>query len=218
MKKIAVILSGCGYLDGSEITESISLFIQLSTHGVAYDIYAPNQSSTPTPHLDGELLEPLKRHCMEEAARITRGNIKDLSDLNPSRYEGLAIPGGFGVAKTLSTWAIDGHKCSVNSKFRGVVLNFFSNSKPILAICIAPAVVAKILALETSLTLTVGNDSATIAEIEKTGADHVECPVDDFVTDRESKIISTPAYMCNAKPHEVFNGIQKATAEFLEMC
>ncbi|MGH1468869.1 MAG: isoprenoid biosynthesis glyoxalase ElbB [Bdellovibrionales bacterium] len=218
MKKIAVILSGCGYLDGSEVTEATSLFIEFSRNDISYDVYAPNQSARPTPHFDGGLLEPAPRNCMEESARITRGNIRDLNELNPSRYDGLALPGGYGVAKNLSTWAMDGHKCSVNRKFKDVVLNFFSNSKPILAICISPAIVAKILSDETEPTLTIGNDPETIAEIEKTGAEHVKCSVTDFVSDRESKIISTPAYMYNAKPHEVFEGIQKASAEFLEMC
>jgi enhancing lycopene biosynthesis protein 2 len=218
MKKIAVVLSGCGYLDGAEITESISLFIELSRSGVDYDVYSPNETFTPTPHLDGALLQPGLRNIMEEASRITRGKIKDLSDLNPAKYDGLALPGGYGVAKNLSTWAIDGHKCSVDRKFKDVILNFYSNSKPILALCISPAVVAKVLAPETSLNVTIGNDKATAEEIQKTGAEHVECPVEDFVTDRESKVISTPAYMYNAKPHEVFLGVQKATAEFLEMC
>ncbi len=218
MKKIAVILSGCGYLDGSEITESISLFIELSKNNILYDVYAPNKSIDPAPHLDGKLLKPSPRNAMEESARITRGNIRDLEELNPLKYNGLALPGGYGVAKNLSTWIHDGHKCSINKKFKDVTLSFFSNSKPILAICIAPALVAKILSSETRPTVTIGNDLDTISEIKKMNTDHVKCSVTDFVTDRESKIISTPAYMCKAKTHEVFKGIQKATLEFLEMC
>lgn len=218
MKKIAVILSGCGYLDGSDVTEAVSLFIELGRNNISYDVFAPNQTGTPTPHFDGGMLQPTPRNYMEESARITRGNIRPLEDLNPAKYDGLALPGGYGVAKNLSTWAIDGYQCAVNAKFKDVVLNFFSNSKPILAICIAPAIVAKILSKETSVTVTTGNDTDTAAAIEKLGADHVNCNVTDFVSDRESKIISTPAYMCDAGPHEVFEGIQKATVEFLEMC
>lgn len=218
MKKIAVVLSGCGYLDGTEITEAVSLFIELSKNNVSYDVYAPNQNTTPTAHFDNGLLEPAPRNCLEESARIARGNVRPLDELNPSRYDGLAVPGGFGAAKNLSTWAMDGAGCSVNKKFKSAVLEFYKDSKPILAICIAPAIIAKILGSETNPTVTIGDDSATASEIEKTNSDHINCAVGDFVTDRESKLISTPAYMYNAKPHEVFTGIQKATAEFLEMC
>ncbi len=218
MKKIAVILSGCGYLDGSEITESVSFFIELSKNNILYDIYAPNQSFYPAPHLDGDLLKPSPRNVMEESARITRGNIRDLEELNPLEYDGLSLPGGYGVAKNLSTWMQDGHRCLVNKNLKDVVLNFFSNSKPILAICVAPIIVAKILCSQIRPTITIGDDLDTISEIEKMNIDHIKCNVIDFVTDRESKIISTPAYMCKAKAHEVFKGIQKATSEFLAMC
>ncbi len=218
MKKIAVVLSGCGHLDGTEITEAVSLFIELSRSGTAYDVFAPNQSSTPTAHFDSGLLQPTPRNCMEESARITRGDIRPLEELNPKKYDGLAVPGGFGVAKNLSTWALDGPHCSVNAKFKSLVLDFFSDSKPILAICISPAIISKILSKKTHLTVTIGNDSNTANAIERLGVDHVDCSVDDFVSDRESKVISTPSYMYNAKPHEVFEGIKKATTEFLEMC
>ncbi len=219
MKKIAVILSGCGYLDGSEITEAVSLFVQLSKKGCDYDVFAPNTNFTPTPHFDGGLSEPSPRNSLEESSRITRGKVKDLTELNPSRYDGLALPGGFGAAKILSTWAIDGSMCSVNSKFKDLVLNFYRSSKPILAICISPAVLSKILSGEAeNLSVTIGDDKSTAEQIQKLGAEHVECKVTDFVTDRESKVVSTPAYMFNAKPHEVFEGIEKATGEFLEMC
>lgn len=218
MKKIAVILSGCGYLDGSEVTETVSLFINLSKNKTAYDVYAPNSSSLPTPHFDGGLLEPIQRNALEESARISRGKVRDLAELNPSRYDGLAIPGGYGAAKILSTWAIDGHSCSVNPKVKDTILRFYESSKPILAICISPAVVAKVLSAETTPNVTIGNDKEIAAQIEKLGAEHIECRVTDFVSDRESKIITTPAYMCNAEPHEVFEGIEKATLEFLGMC
>ena len=216
-KKIAVILSGSGYLDGSEITEAISTLICLSQGGAQYQVFAPNHRYTPTAHYNHELLDSHVRNSLEESARISRGKISDLAELNPSIFDGLVIPGGYGVVKNLCTWAQDGHKCSVNKDARRVLEAFFEASKPILAVCIAPALVARVLGQIRSVTLTIGNDKTTAAKIVSAGCEHVECAVDDFITDRESKVISTPAYMYDATPDKVFAGIQKATKEFLEM-
>jgi len=218
MKKIAVVLSGCGYLDGSAITEAVSLLIELDKHQTAFDFYAPNINYSPTSHFDSGLLESEKRNALEESARITRGKIKDLSELNTNKYDGLAIPGGFGAAKHLSTWAMDGAACSVNGDLKKNILAFHSESKPILAICIAPVLLAKALGKDFAPSLTLGDDAGNASELEKTGADHVDCLVTDFVTDRENKLISTPAYMMDASPYEVFTGISRATTEFIEMC
>ncbi len=219
MKKIAVILSGCGYLDGSEITESTSLLINLSEHNASYKVFAPNKNLKTAAHLDVDLTDSSPRNVMEESARITRGDVYDLEELNPNLFDGIAIPGGYGVAKNLCSWASDGAECSVDKNIQKIITEFHKDSKPILAICIAPALVARVLGPVTnSLSLTIGSDKATAEQIEKTGAEHVECSVTDFVTDRENKVISTPAYMYSAKPHEVFEGVSKATGEFLEMC
>lgn len=216
-KKVAVVLSGCGYLDGSEITEAVSTFICLSQHKVTYHVFAPSQRFSPTSHFKDELLENHFRNALEESARIARGKIQDLSELNPKQYDGIILPGGYGVVKNLCTWAQDGHKCSVNKDIRRVIEDFFDSSKPILAMCIAPALIARILGQKRSVTLTIGNDKATAEKIIKSGCEHVECKVDDFITDRESKVISTPAYMYDDEPFKIFTGIQKAIKEFLEM-
>lgn len=216
-KKVAVILSGCGYLDGSEITEAISALIALSSHNVDYKIFAPKLTVKPTSHVDESLLDPAPRNTLEESARIARGKIQDLEELNPKLFDGIVFPGGYGVAKNLCSWAQDGAKCSVNPKVKETIETFFHASKPILAICIAPALIARVLGQHTSVNLTIGNDPATAEEIKKTGCEHVECPVDDFITDRESKVITTPAYMYETSPHQVFAGINKAVAEFVEM-
>lgn len=218
MKKVAVILSGCGYLDGAEITETVSLLINLSQHQVDYNIYAPNQKINAVSHLQPETSLG-ERSLMDEAARITRGKVKDLQDLNPKNYDGLALPGGYGVAKNLSTWATKGPQSEVNPDISRALQTFQESSKPILAICISPAVVTKALSTQCQPHVTLGHDPEIAQAIESLGAEHVDCSVKDFVTDRESKIISTPAYMFDeASPADVFEGISKACREFLEMC
>jgi enhancing lycopene biosynthesis protein 2 len=214
-KKIAVVLSGCGNKDGTEIQEAVSLIVNLSAAGVEVEYFAPNLNFTAVNFLSGEKLE-LQRNVMQESARISRSQMKDLKLLQASEFDALALPGGFGAALNLSNWAQAGAKCSVLPELERALQEFHASSKPIGAICIAPTLVARVLGKH-HVTLTVGNDKETIAEILKTGAIHEECPVSDFVTDREHKIISTPAYMYDAKPHQVFKGISGLCKELVEM-
>lgn len=214
-KKIAVILAGCGNKDGTEITEAVSLIIALSSAGAEVTFFAPDQDFTPKNFLTDEAL-PEKRNLKLEAARITRSQIKDLKILSPKEFDGLAFPGGFGAALHLSNWAEAGSACQIHPLVEKTILDFYEQSKPIAAICIAPALIAKVLG-RNKVTVTLGTDTALAKEIEKTGALHENCPVTDYITDREHKIMTTPAYMHEAKPHEVFQGISGLVKEFIEM-
>ncbi|HEY8271758.1 MAG TPA: isoprenoid biosynthesis glyoxalase ElbB [Pseudobdellovibrionaceae bacterium] len=216
MRKIAVILSGCGNKDGAELTEAISLLISLSQNGAEYRCFAPNIEFNALDFIKNEPLGT-KRNALTEAARITRGEIQDLKNLEVSKYDALAFVGGYGAAKNLSNWAEKGAQCTVLPEVEKAIIDFHAASKPIAAICIAPVLIAKVLGSE-KVTVTVGDDKETIAKILKTGAQHEICPVDDYVTDRETKVITTPAYMYdNAKPHEIFKGISALAKELVEM-
>ncbi|WP_374031978.1 isoprenoid biosynthesis glyoxalase ElbB [Bdellovibrio bacteriovorus] len=215
MKKIAVVLSGCGHRDGSEITESVSLLIGLHQAGAEVQCFAPDIQIPITNHINGEA-DGEKRSLLIEAARIARGQIKSLDKLHAKDFDAVVFPGGYGAAKNLSNWAEKGAQCEVNPDVKRVILEFHSASKPIGALCIAPVLVAKVLG-DKKVTVTIGDDAATAAEILKTGAIHEECPVDDYITDRESKVVTTPAYMYgNAKPNEVFTGIFGLAHEIVE--
>lgn len=215
MKKMAVVLSGCGHLDGSEITEAVSLLIALNSHGAETHCFAPNLEFPCKNHLTGELSGE-KRNAMEEAARIARGEVKDLQDLKAQDFDGLAFAGGFGAALNLSDWANKGSQCEVNPEVVRVIKEFHQQSKPIGAVCIAPTLLAKVLGSK-GIEITIGEDQETASEIQKTGAQHVNCPVDDYVTDRLGKVLTSPAYMYDAKPHEVFKGISGMAKELVEM-
>lgn len=215
MKKIAVVLSGAGFLDGSEITEAVSLLIALNQAGAKVTCFAPDIEFSEVNHLKGETTSA-KRSVLQESARIARGHVQSLHLLQEKDFDGLAFPGGYGAAKNLCNWAEKGAQCEVNPEVRRVILEFYNASKPIAAICIAPVLLAKVLG-DKKPTLTIGNDPATIAELQKAGAVHEECPVDDYISDRETKIVTTPAYMYDdARPNEVFAGIFGLVHELVE--
>jgi enhancing lycopene biosynthesis protein 2 len=215
MKKIAVILAGAGYLDGAEITETTSTLIHLSKEGADYQVFAPNVDLKVVDHMTGKETGET-RNVLSESARISRGNVQDLNELNPNNFDAVVMPGGYGVAKNLSTFAYEGPSGKINPKLNEVLNSFFEQSKPIGAICISPAVVSQALG-DKNPVLTIGNDTDTAQAIEKLGGTHEECVVTDYISDRENKILSTPAYMYDAKPHEVFEGIGKLVKELVEM-
>ena len=215
MKRIAVVLSGCGFQDGSEITESISTLICLSEGGVQYKIFAPDLEFQVKDHLSGEDGEI--RNVLSESARLARGAISEISSLRGEGFHGLIFPGGYGAALHLCDWAVKGSQCFVHPEVERVIKEFSESDRPIGAICIAPALIARVLGHK-GITVTIGNDPETVAEVEKTGSRHETCPVDDYISDRENKIITTPAYMYDeARPHEVFSGIRGAVKELIEM-
>lgn len=214
-RKIAVVLSGCGFLDGAEITEAVSTLIALSKHGVEYQCFAPDMNVIAVDHIQQNVGGD-RRNVLLEAARICRGNIKELKDLNEVDFDALIFPGGYGVAKNLCTFAEKGAAAEVPAVIKTLIQGFHSSSKPIGAFCIAPALIALCLKDENP-NMTIGKDPVTAAELTKLGTNHINCEVTDFVTDRENKIVSTPAYMYEAEAFEVFTGIEKAVAELVEM-
>jgi enhancing lycopene biosynthesis protein 2 len=215
-KKAAVVLAGCGFKDGAEITESVSALIALSEAGADYSIFAPDMNILAIDHIKLEKTNE-ERNVLKEAARIARGKIQDIKNLKSADFDALVMPGGFGAATNLCSWGTDGAQAKVHPEVERVVLDFYKNQKPICAICIAPAIVARVLGAQ-GVTVTVGAESEASREILKTGALHETCPVDDFVTDREHRIVTTPAYMYSeAKRHEIFKGIRGAVLETVEM-
>lgn len=214
-KKIAVVLSGCGFLDGSEVTEAISVLIALHQAGATPSCFAPSIEAPGMNHLSGEPL-PNPRNVLEESARIARREVKDLRELDAHQFDAVIFPGGYGAAKNLSTWGFAGAKGKVHPEVERVLKDFRRSDKPIGAICIAPALLALLFGSD-GITITIGNDPTTAAEIEKTGAHHEICPVNDYVTDREHKIVTTPAYMYESRPDLVFQGISGLVRELVEM-
>lgn len=216
MKKIAVVLSGCGHLDGAEITESVSLLISLNQYGAKASCFAPSIDFTPMNHISHEPMKNEKRNSLVEAARIARGQIKDLTQLHAKDFDGIAFAGGLGAAKLLSNWADKGASSELHPEIKRIILEFYKAEKPIGAVCIAPTLLAKALG-DKKIEVTIGDDQETSKQIDKTGACHVDCPVGDYVTDREHKLVTTPAYMYNALPNEVFKGINGMAKELVEM-
>jgi enhancing lycopene biosynthesis protein 2 len=167
-------------------------------------------------HLTGQVEEGATRNVLVESARIARGKIRDVALVSAAELDGLILPGGFGAAKNLCDFAVKGKDCSVHPEVARLVRDVHSQGKPVAAVCIAPALLARLLGQE-SPRLTIGNDAGTAQALEAMGARHVACPVTETVVDRERKLITSPAYMLAQRISEAAEGIEKAVAALVEM-
>ena len=219
MPKIGIVISGCGVYDGAEIHETVITMLALDRAGAEIVMMAPNIGQLHVVnHLNGEEMPMESRNVLVESARIARGNIRDLSLVASAELDALIFPGGFGVAKNLSDYAMVGANCEVNPDVLRIVAEMIEAEKPVGVICVAPAMLAKILErMGRSARLTIGTDKNTAGDIQAMGSQHIGCSVDEFVVDEENKIISTPAYMLGLQIKDVAVGIEKLVDKILTM-
>jgi len=219
MAKVGVCLSGCGFMDGAEIFESVATVYHLEQAGAEVLAVAPDiDQAHVVNHLTGAVMEGETRNVLVEAARIMRGNIKDIAGVAAADMDALIFPGGFGAAKNLSTYAFDGVNCEVHKEVNRLVRDILAANKPLGVICIAPAMLAKILeGSGIRAKLTIGDDTQTAQDIQDMGTTHVACGVTRHITDEENKIVSTPAYMLAQKIGETWGGIAGLVKEVLAL-
>ncbi|MFR0689280.1 isoprenoid biosynthesis glyoxalase ElbB [Enterobacterales bacterium AE_CKDN230030158-1A_HGKHYDSX7] len=215
MKKVAVILSGCGVYDGAEIHESVITLLRLSQRGAKVQCFAPNIAQHHVlNHLTGEEMAE-SRNVLVESARIARGEVKDVREAKVEDFDALIVPGGFGAAKNLSDFAFKGDQCEVQPDVLALAKAFAAAKKPVGLICIAPAMAARIYGA--GVECTIGTDEGTAQALTRMGAKHVECAVEDIVEDQEHKLVTTPAYMLAQSIAEAASGINKAVDRVLEL-
>lgn len=226
MKKVGVILSGCGVYDGSEIQEAIFTLLEISLNGGTYQCYAPdiNQHHVIN-HLTGEEMKET-RNVLTEAARIARGDIKPLSEFKMEEVDALVIPGGFGAAKNLTKWAFSGPDGEILSELKNAIVACVKAGKPVVGLCMGPTVIAKALDdTDVRARMTVGTtkekspyDIAAIsAGMEKTGAVAEMRRIDEISIDKNYKIITAPCYMMEGSIAEVHKNVKQAIEALFNM-
>ncbi|CAL8270023.1 unnamed protein product [Boreogadus saida] len=221
-KRVAVLLSGCGVYDGTEIHEASATLVHLSRAGAKVKMFAPNtEQMHVVNHCEGKPTEG-KRNVLQESARIARGDVTDLAKLDVKDFDALVIPGGFGVAKNLSDWAVKGKDYTVQPQVEKVIKAFRQAGKPLAMCCISPVLAAKALP---GCEITVGQDkecekwpyAQTAGVMKDMGCTHVNKNVGEAHVDVKNKLVTTSAFMCNAAFHEVFDGIGVMVSELLKL-
>ncbi|CAF0791412.1 unnamed protein product [Adineta steineri] len=230
LRNVAVVLSGCGVYDGSEIHEASACLVHLSRHSASVQIFAPDmQQKHVINHLTGEVM-PETRNVLVESARIARGgqSISSLDKLQVNQFQAIILPGGFGAAKNLSTFAFDADKMTIDKNLEKILKDFLHSKKPIGMCCISPVIAAKLIP---NVQLTLGkmknlseNDaknlfpySGSVLTARQMGADTKECDVNEICVDEQHRLVTTPAFMKNAPFHEVFDGIGLMIEKVIQM-
>jgi len=226
MKKIGILLSGCGVYDGSEIHEAVFSMLCISQQGAEYICYAPNiDQHHVVNHLTGEESTET-RNTLVEAARIARGDIKNLATFNVQEVDGLIIPGGFGAAKNLTKWAFSGPQGEIHSEVKRAIVECVMNNKPVAGLCMGPTVIAKALEGTTiNAQLTVGTTKekspyeiqAISDGMNSIGANSVMKTIKEVSVDTKNKIVSAPCYMMEANINEVYENVKLAVGEMMKL-
>jgi len=214
MKKFAVVLSGSGVFDGSEIHEATLSLYAIANNGGSYEIFAPdiNQHHVIN-HLSGEEMNE-QRNVLVESARIARGKIRPLNEFDAQEFDAILFPGGFGAAKNLSDWAFKGPDGSVIPEVTRAIRSMADLGKPIGALCISPVLIAKTLH---GAELTIGSDPETANAVEKAGAKHFQTTHGEVVIDEKYNIATTPCYMLDANILQIGAGADNIVKAMLKM-
>jgi enhancing lycopene biosynthesis protein 2 len=214
MKKFAVVLSGCGVYDGAEIHEATLTLLAIRKLGADYNIFAPNIPQYHViNHITGEIMKE-ERNVLVESARIARGQISPLNRFLASDHDAIIFPGGFGAAKNLSTWGIEGNKCSVEIDVERAIKVMYQAKKPIGAMCISPVILARLFS---GTKLTTGDDKSSADFIKRMGSEYVKTTHGEVVIDKERKFFTTPAYMLDANILQIAEGIENLVREMMKV-
>lgn len=214
--RFAVILSGCGRADGSEIHEAVCALLAIDCAGATYQCFAPNmQQAAVVNHLTNQRLDE-KRNVLEESARIARGDILDLKEYCPDNFDAVVFPGGLGAVINWCDFSVSGTSCDVETSVRKTIIESYQKGVVIGAMCIAPVVIAKVLGSE-GVVVTIGNDENVANSIRRTGAVHQPCDVLNVCVDEIHKVVTTPAYMLASSIKEVCEGADNMIKAMLKL-
>jgi len=214
MKKFAVVLAGCGVFDGAEIHEATLTLLAIVKNGCSYEVFAPDRTQHHVVnHLTGKEM-PESRNVLVESSRIARGKAHPMEEFDPDDFDALIFPGGFGVAKNLITWAIDGDQCRVDESVEKALRSMKMANKPIGAMCISPVLLAKIFP---GIKLTTGNDHISADFIRKMGSEYVVATHAEVIVDKQAKIFTTPCYMLDAAITDIEKGTDNLVKEMLKV-
>lgn len=213
MKKFAIILAGCGVYDGAEIHEAVMTMYAVAKNGAQYQLFAPDIAQHHVVnHLTGAEM-PETRNVLVESARIARGKIKPLTELDMRDFDAVIFPGGFGVAKNLCSFAFKGAECEVHPQVTKVVREAISLRKPIGALCISPVLLAKILG---DVTITVGPDEGDAANVKAMGAKHIATKHGEVIIDEKHRLFTTPCYQLNSTIVQIAEGADNIVKAMLK--
>ncbi len=208
--KTGILLCGCGIGDGSAVEEVMLTYLALDRFRVEYIPLAINENQHDVADHLIETITAEKRNMLTESARIGRGKIADLGQVDCNKLNGLIIPGGMGIYKNLSTYLAEKDKFTVHPAVENVINKLYEQRKPLGGICASSILIARSLynSCHAEMKVCTCNDAykELLAGLR---AKAINCPAGDVVVDEENKIVTTPAFMVSQNMNEIAAGIDK---------
>lgn len=212
-KRAAVLLAGAGNMDGNNVIEAIALLHALAKHVGEYVCFAPNiEQHDVINHLTSTDMHE-RRWVLPEAGRLVQGHIKDLDEFDPDDFGAICFPGGLGVIKSFCTYAMAGQKCTVNAQVEKAIRNMHQRKSPILALCIAPVLIARVLG---DVTITLGGDCPPAQDCRAWGSHVQTTAANEFTIDRTNGVYTSPCYMLENDIITVFDTVDRLVQEMVK--
>lgn len=214
MKKFAVVLSGCGSKDGSEIHEATMLLLSIKQLGADYKCFSIDKEQTMVVNFITNEKMTEKRNVLVESARIARGDIDEVKNINVNDFDGIVLPGGFGAALNLSTFGLNSNNYTVEEDLKNKLIEFKNANKPICATCIAPMILAKVFQ---GITITLGNDEGIAKIVQSLGNTFKNTKTGEICVDEKNKIVTTPFYMLADNIKQIYDEAYKAIKATIDL-
>lgn len=135
MGRIGLYLSGAGSLDGSDAMASLLAYEALQECGfepvaVGRDV---NQGRV-VDHRTAQSQQGETRNALAEAARLVRGDIRDMRDVDPEKLAGAILVGGDGTLSTWTDYHRRGQDCRVTERLKYHILDLTNQRKTIICL------------------------------------------------------------------------------------
>lgn len=164
MAGVGLYLSGAGSLDGSDAISTVLAYGALQKCGrepipVGRDV----DQGRVVDHRTAQTMNE-SRNALSEAARLVRGNIRDMRDVDAGELQAAVLVGGDGMLSTWTDYHDRGAECRITERLKYQILDLHKNDKPIVCLGNAGFVVAHVFRdRESTPRLNVGSN-ATLNE------------------------------------------------------
>ena len=231
MKKFAILLSGCGAADGTEVHEAVSMMLAVRNNGGDYRCFAPNKMQKAVVNCYTRERQEGNRNIYEEAGRLNLGMVKELSTFNIDEFDALCVPGGFGVLCNLSDaiviengMPVANLNYTVDNDVKNMILSFYNAKKPIMAGCCGPVVVNGSLAnqqIKFAQNQLFEELKVPVKEIKPfiVAKGNIPVPVKpgEIVIDEQHKVVSMAYYMHKVRIETIFEESDKGIKAVLSL-
>jgi enhancing lycopene biosynthesis protein 2 len=195
-KRVGVLLSGCGRLDGSDASETILTLLVIERAGAEAICAAPDvDQALVVDHVSSERAS-VPRNAWSEAARLVGPRIRPLSALKTDAIDALIVPGGEGPIATLSDYREKHALCHVQPEVAELLRAMLQARRPMGFFGLSALLAARVLGPAAGVRVTLGSKGTPAAKHAAVmGADVRPCAAEDLIVDQKARVYTTPGFL-----------------------